>query len=58
VIKKRNIQVECDFAADQTQITARLDVTLTLGRLLYLLVRYGSRALKQYLNIKKGGAAV
>ena len=58
VIKKRNVQIECDFTASQTQITARLDVTLTLGRLLYLLVRYGSRALKQYLKIKKGGAAV
>lgn len=56
VIKKRNVQVECDFTASQTLITARIDVTLTVGRLLYLVVRYGTRALKQYLKIKKGGA--
>ena len=56
VIKKRDLQVECDFTADTTFIYARADVTITLGRLLYLLVRYGVRALKQYLKIQKGGA--
>ena len=58
VIKKRDVQVECDFTAEQTLIYAQIDVTLTLGRLLYLLVRYGVRALKQYLNITKGGARI
>lgn len=56
VIKKRDLQVECDFIAEQTTIFARVDVTITLGRLLYLGARYGLRALKQFLNIKKGGA--
>ena len=56
VIKKRDVQVECDFTADQTYIFVRMDVTITLGRLLYIGVRYGLRALKQLWNIRKGGA--
>ena len=59
VIKKRDLQVECDFEATETLIIARADVTITLGWLLAILVKYGLRALKQYLNIKnkrKGGA--
>lgn len=59
VIKKRDIQVECDFTASETLVIARLDVTITLGRLLSLGVRYGLRALKEFLMIKKkrkGGA--
>ena len=60
VIKKRDIQVECDFESSQTLIIARADVTITLGWLLGILVFYGVRALKQFLQIKnkrKGGAS-
>lgn len=60
VIKKRDVQIECDFEASKTLITARLELTITLGRLLVLGVGYGIRALKEYLKIKnqgKGGAA-
>ena len=60
VIKKRKIDVECDFCADQTKITARLDLTITLGRILATVVVYGIRALIQFLKInkkRKGGAA-
>lgn len=59
VIKKRDIEVECDFTASETRIIARLDITITLGRLIALAVRYGIRALREYLNIlntRKGGA--
>ena len=59
VIKKRDIQVECDFTASETLVIARMDVTITMGRLLSLGVRYGLRALKEFLTIKKrrkGGA--
>lgn len=58
VIRKRNVQVQCDFTADTTRIYANIHVTLTVARLLGLLGRYGVRALKQYLNIKKGGATI
>lgn len=59
VIKKRDIQVCCDFTQTTTTIYVRADITITLGRLLSLLLRYGWRALKEYLKItnkRKGGA--
>lgn len=60
VIKKRNVEIECDFEASETVIIARADITITLGWLLAIVVFYGVRALKQYLQIKnkrKGGAS-
>lgn len=59
VIKKRDIEVECDFVASETLVYAHLDLTITLGRLLSLATVYGVRALKEFLNFKnkrKGGA--
>lgn len=53
VIKKRNVELECDFTASETLIIARVDLTITVGRLLSLAVRYGIRALKEYLKIRK-----
>ena len=60
VIKKRNIEVECDFEASQTRVIARLDLTITLGRILATVVVYGIKALIEFLKIKnkrKGGAS-
>lgn len=59
VIRKRDIDVECDFTAETTLVTARLDVTITLGRILGLAVVYAVRALKEFIRLKnkrKGGA--
>ena len=59
IIKKRDIEVECDFTASQTLVIARLDLTITLGRLLSAVVVFGVRALVQFLKInkkRKGGA--
>ena len=59
VIKKRDIQVGCDFIQSQTTIYVRADITITLARLLGLLLRYGWRAFKEYTSItnkRKGGA--
>lgn len=59
VIRKRNIEVECDFTAEQTLVVSRVQVTITIGRLLSILVRYGIRAVREYLKItkkRKGGA--
>lgn len=59
VIKKRDVQVCCDFTAAQTTLYLRADITITLGRLLGLLLRYGWRACKEYFIImdkRKGGA--
>ena len=59
VIRKRDVQVCCDFTADVTTVYLRADVTITVGRLLGLLVKYGIRACKEYfkiINKRKGGA--
>lgn len=58
VIKKRDVEVECDFEASQTVVIAHVDLTITLGRLLGILIWYGVRALKQFISInnkRKGG---
>ena len=59
VIKKRDVDVACDFTATKSLVIARLDLTITLGRLLAAVVRFAYRAIKQFLQIKKsrkGGA--
>lgn len=61
VIKKRDLEVECDFMSDKTLIFARLDLTITIGRLLSISVVHGIRILRQYLAImktRKGGAKI
>lgn len=48
VIRKRDVEVECDFTASESKCIARLDVTITLGRTLVLAAVYGIRVLKEY----------
>lgn len=54
VIKKQDLQVGCDFAGDNTLFYGRADITITLGRLLGLVLRYGWKLLKS-TKMKKGG---
>ncbi len=59
VIKKRDIEVECDFEASETVVIAHLDLTITIGRLFTAAGKFAVRALKEFMNIKKkrkGGA--
>lgn len=59
VIGQREIEVECDFTSDQTLVIARLELTITLGRLISMGVIYGVRALIAFMKIqkkRKGGA--
>lgn len=59
IIKKRNLEVECDFTATETRIFARLDATITLARTVHLLTRHGAKVLKELLKLRKlqkGGA--
>ena len=58
VIKKRDIQVACDFTSEETRIVAHADITITLGRLLCLAVYYGIRALIEFMTLKRKGGAV
>ena len=52
-IKKRDIQIQCDFEGCQTLVNARVDVTVTLARLLGLVINYGVRILVKFLKIQK-----
>lgn len=59
VIKKRDIEVECDFVAEKTTVIAHMDISITLGRLLAAVCKFAWKALIKYLQIKKkrkGGA--
>ena len=59
VIQKRDLEVECDFIADKTTIIARLDLSITIGRVISLLCIGGIPVLREFLKIKKsrkGGA--
>ena len=53
VIKKRNVEIQCDFEASQTLVTACLEVTITLSRLLALVVIYGLRGIKEFMKLQK-----
>lgn len=58
-IRKRNLEIECDYLAEQTRVFVLIDLTMTIGRLLELAVRHGCRGLIEYhklLKIRKGGA--
>lgn len=60
VIKKKDVEIECDFASDETRVIARLDLTITLGRILYVVFKHGVRAVFALLKImksRKGGAS-
>lgn len=59
VIKKKHIRVECDFAGENNQVWANVRLTITIGRILSMGLRHGTKALREYLNImklRKGGA--
>lgn len=59
IIKKRDLEVECDFEATQTLIKARADLVISLGGMLWIVLKYGVQALVKYLkiqNLRKGGA--
>ena len=59
IIKKRDLEVECDFLAENTVIIARLDLTITVGRVLSLLTIRGIPIIRELINLKKlfkGGA--
>ncbi len=59
IIRKRNLEVECDYLADTTQIRARIHITITIARLLSVIVYHGIRGLRKYYKIIKqikGGA--
>ena len=58
-IKKRDIDVQCDFTADKIMVYVRLDISITVGRLIAFIVKHGIGFLRELLkttNKRKGGA--
>ena len=58
-IKKRDLEVECDFLAEKTTVVARFDISITIGRLLSLVIVQGVPVLYKLLKVlnkRKGGA--
>lgn len=58
-IKKRDLEVECDFLADKTTVIARFDISITIGRVLSLVFVQGVSILIELLKVlnkRKGGA--
>ena len=53
VIKKQDVQIQCDFTSDTTTVLAQVDLTITIGRALGWAVAYGVKALATFLKIKK-----
>lgn len=60
VIRKRDIEVECDFCGTSTTVIAGADITITIGRALFLVCVLAFRGIREFLKIqmkRKGGAA-
>lgn len=58
VIKKRDIQPVLDYNEEKMSVSARLVLTITVGRALALALRAGVGFLRLLHETKKGGAAV
>ena len=61
VIKKRNIEIECDYIAESTQVTAYVDMTITVAQILSIGIYHGYKILRKYFEIKnkaKDGATL
>lgn len=59
VIKKRDLEVECDFTTSETVVYVRADVTIRVIQILSLTIGHGLHLLKEYnkiMNQRKGGA--
>jgi hypothetical protein len=50
VLKKREIDVNCDFSGGMTTLDAKLDISIGLGRLILCLVRYSLNTLEKAEN--------
>ena len=58
-IKKRDVQVNCDFTSASTKIYARIQISISLWRLIHLVAKYGIPVYREYeeiINNNEGGA--
>lgn len=57
-IRNRDVHLACDFTADKTVLEGFVDVSITFGKLLYLVVKYGIMILREYFAISNNKKAV
>ena len=52
-IKKQKIDINCDYCAENTKVYCRICASISLFRIMHLLIRHGLRIYKQYSELKK-----
>ena len=52
-IKKRDLEIACDYIEDTTKITAYVKMTITVAHILLLGGYHGFRLLRKYFQITK-----
>ncbi len=60
-IRKRDVDVGCDFCAEVTRITAKAYLKVSVADVLWLAGKYGIQAITKYykiMNNRKGGAEI
>lgn len=58
-IKKREIDISCDYTSGQSSVLAHAILRISIGRLLWIAIFHGRHVLKQYFKIynqRKGGS--
>ena len=61
IIKNRNVEVQCDYLENRTRVRARIHITITVARLLSLVIYHGVRGFRKYYKLIKqikGGATI
>lgn len=53
IIRKRNLEIECDYLAENTKIDATIDLRMSLFALLRMAFHHGIRILIEYYKISK-----
>ena len=59
LIKKKDVDIQCDFVAEKSEVYARLDLTISVGKLLCVAACHGKRVIREFFRIvklRKGGA--
>lgn len=52
-IKKRNMEIECDYLASATKVDASIDLRVSIFTLAHMVLRHGIRILRKYYEISK-----
>lgn len=53
VIKKRNLEIECDYASDAIRLSGYLNMTISVGHVFAIGAYHGIKILRKYIQITK-----